>query len=190
MATAIMVDVAGGLPLQPARFLAREAGLRIERLPWFYTQDICAAVLGRGEDAYARARGGLARWTMFDLGWTRVANPEAQIKLGAVVAVEARTLGLWTVNLSRIVEVIDEPDKYGFIYQTTEMHVEQGEERFLVWMLPETGEVRYEVEAVSRPRDAVARMFYPVARHFQAKFRVDTVTRMQREVSTEADRAC
>jgi len=56
----------------------------------------------------------------------RVANPSALVALGQPVAVEAQTLGLWTLNVSRIVEVIDTPLQYGFVYATSALHVEEG----------------------------------------------------------------
>ncbi len=107
---------------------------------------------------------------MFDLGWVRVANPDAKIETGAAVAVEAHTLGLWTLNVSRITEIVDRADAFGFIYKTTRLHVEEGEERFLLRLDAATCEVRYEVEAVSRPRAALARLGLPVTRGFQRRF--------------------
>lgn len=118
---------------------------------------------------------------MFDLGWVRVANSQVMIASGQIVAVEAHTLGLWTLNLSRITEVVDEPSHFGFVYATTEMHVEQGEERFLIELAPETGEVFYELEAVSRPRNWLARLGLPATRNFQHRFARDSHLRMAEE---------
>ena len=119
---------------------------------------------------------------MFDLGWTRVANPHASITAGQIVAVEAHTLGLWTLNLSRILEVVDTRTRFGFIYATTEMHVEQGEERFLLEFDPETGHIDYVLEAASLPRNALARLGFPVTRSFQHKFARDSHRRMRQEL--------
>jgi len=69
---------------------------------------------------------------MFDLGWARVANPGAPIEPGQIIAMEALTLGLWTLNLSRILETVDNASRFGLLYATTPMHVEQGAERFLL----------------------------------------------------------
>ena len=121
-------------------------------------------------DCFNAAKQAFADWKMFDLGWVRIANPEARIAIGEIVAVEAYTLGLWTLNFSRIVGVIDFPVKFGFIYTTTKSHVELGEERFLIEMDSNTGEVFYDIEAVSRPAHWAARLGFPVTRVFQHKF--------------------
>ncbi len=119
---------------------------------------------------------------MFDLGWVRVANLNALVAPGQIVAVEAHTLGLWSLNLSRITETISTANRFGFVYATTEMHVEQGEERFLLEFDAETGDVWYELEAVSRPRHALARLGLPVSRAFQHRFARGSHRRMREEV--------
>jgi uncharacterized protein (UPF0548 family) len=119
---------------------------------------------------------------MFDLGWLRVANPSAAIVFGQIVAVEAHSRGLWSINLSRIEEVADTRTRFGFLYATTTMHVEQGEERFLLEFEPTTGDVWYELEAVSRPQNAMARLGLPVTRAFQHRFARDSHRRMKQVV--------
>jgi uncharacterized protein (UPF0548 family) len=121
---------------------------------------------------------------MFDLGWARVANPQASIVPGQVVAVEVYCLGLWSLNLSRIFDVIDNESAFGFIYSTTAKHVEQGEERFLLKFDRATGDVWYELEALSRPRHLLARMAYPYTRAMQHKFARDSHWRMKLALDT------
>jgi uncharacterized protein (UPF0548 family) len=118
---------------------------------------------------------------MFDLGWVRVANPGAPIAVGQIVAVEVRALGLWSINLSQIIETVDTLTRFGFIYSTTRSHVEEGEERFLLEHDQATGEVVYRLEAVSRPRALLARLGLPVTRHFQHRFARDSHRRMGEE---------
>jgi len=139
--------------------------------------------LGSGEAQFSAAKRAFERWVMFDLGWVRVANPSAAIHVDQVVAVEAHTLGLWTVNLSRIVKVVDSATVFGFIYATTSLHVEQGEERFLLEFDRETGDVWYELEAGSRPRAALARLGFPFTRAFQKRFARESHERMRRETT-------
>ena len=120
---------------------------------------------------------------MFDLGWVRVVNASAPIECGQIIAVEVHSLGLWSVNLSRIIETVDSETEFGFFYSTTSHHVEQGEETFLLRFDPPTGEVSYELEAVSRPRQSLARVGYPVTRSFQHKFARDSHERMRQATS-------
>ena len=124
----------------------------------------------------------------FDLGWVRVANPGTRIEVGQVVTVEVRSLGLWSLNLSRIVEVIRESGTFGFIYKTTRHHLEEGEERFLLTLEAESGTVWYELEAVSRPRVLLARLGLPVTRAFQRHFARDSHRRMREVVASSVAR--
>jgi len=120
---------------------------------------------------------------MFDLGWARVANPGAAIEPGQIIAMEAHTLGLWTLNLSRIIETVDTVTRFGFLYATTPMHVEQGAERFLLEFDPTTGDVHYLLEAISRPRHLFARLGWPLSRTFQHQFVRESHRRMSKEAS-------
>ena len=108
-----------------------------------------------------------------------VANPETTLALDQVVAVEVHTLGLWSLNLSRIVQIIDTPTQFGFAYATTPLHVEQGEERFLLDFDPETESVTYLLEAISRPQNIFAKLGYPVTRAMQHRFARESLKRMR-----------
>lgn len=121
---------------------------------------------------------------MFDIGWVRTANPTATIAAGEIVAVEAHTLGLWTVNLSRIMDVIDEPTEFGFRYATTPDHVEEGVEQFLISLDRNTEAVLYSLKAISRPRAQLARIGYPFTRSFQRRFARDSHARMRQAVAS------
>jgi len=176
---------AGKWPPRPLLRLSLRHGKGAHPLPVGYAHDRSRSCLGRGAAPFEAARRGFKRWAMFDLGWVRVANPRAGILPGEIVAVEAHTLGLWTVNYSRIVETIDAATCFGFLYATTGIHVEAGEERFLLRFDPETEEVWYEIEAISRPHAVLAMLGYPVTRRFQRRFARDSHVRM-REVVEEA----
>lgn len=174
------IAVASGLQSASPSVLALSSGLDpATPLPFGFAHDFKRSSIGHGQAAFEAAKSAFQRWVMFDLGWVRVANPEARIETGQIVAVEVHSLGLWTVNLSRILEVVDSTTRFGFIYSTTERHVEQGEERFHLDLDPATGDLCYELEAVSRPRDTLARIGYPVTRWFQHRFARDSHRRMR-----------
>jgi uncharacterized protein (UPF0548 family) len=120
---------------------------------------------------------------MFDLGWARVANPGAPIECGQIIAMEAHTLGLWTLNLSRIMETVDTASRFGFLYATTPIHVEQGAERFLLEFDATTGDAHYLLEAISRPRHLLARVGWPISRALQHQFARESHRRMQKEAT-------
>jgi len=154
------------------------------RLPFGFVHDHSRSCIGHGEPAFAAAKQAFRQWAMFNHGWTRVANPTARIELGQIIAMEAHTLGLWTVNMSRIVETVDTATRFGFLYATTPMHVEQGAERFVLEFDPVTGDVHYVLEAISRPRHLFARLGLPLSRHFQHQFARESHMRMRREAAT------
>lgn len=136
-------------------------------------------VIGQGEKAYEAARAAFCAWVQFDLGWVRVANPEVPIKPEEIVTVEAHTFGLWSVNFSRILYVIDEEHRFGYAYGTTPLHVESGEERFLIEFDHATGSVFYDLLAVSRPAHWLAQLGYPYTRSQQHRFARESHRRMQ-----------
>jgi uncharacterized protein (UPF0548 family) len=183
-AAEIVGTVSAAVALQPetCRFLSLRGGLKAQKLPFLFSHDYSRTCIGHGELAFRIAASAFERWTQFDLGWVQVANPSATIKVGQIVAVEAYTFGLWSLNLSQIVEVEQTPTSLGFVYATTALHVEEGEERFLLRLDPEDGSVWYELEAVSRPQDNFAWLGLPFTRAFQHKFVGDSHRRMREAV--------
>jgi uncharacterized protein (UPF0548 family) len=175
---------AGHLLSSAAPLLSPVSGLGDVRLPFGFAHDRLRTCLGQGESVFLAAKRAFERWTMFDLGWVRVANPQALITPRQIVAVEVHTIGLWTLNLSRITATVGTPGRFGFIYTTTPMHVEQGEERFLLEFDAATGGVWYDLEAVSRPRHTLARLGLSITRAFQHKFARDSHRRMREEIQT------
>ena len=151
--------------------------------PGRFAHDQSQSILGFGDEVFSSAKRAFMNWKMFDLGWVRVVNAAAPIKCGQIIAVEVRALGFWSVNLSRILETVDSETQFGFLYSTTNQHVEQGEETFILRRNPKTAEVSYELEAVSRPRHFLARLGFPVTRFFQHRFARDSHRRMREAVN-------
>jgi uncharacterized protein (UPF0548 family) len=159
--------------------LNTQCGPEEHHLPKGYVRDHTRTEIGYGPQAFDAARAAFLKWQQFDLGWVRVANPEAAIVVDEIVAVQAHALGLWSVSYSRILYVIDEPDRFGFGYGTTPMHIERGEERFLIELYPVSGVVSYDLLAVSQPAHWVAKLAYPYTRSRQQKFAQDSHRRMR-----------
>ena len=179
------LEAARNLPLTYGIPFVTEDGSSIQH-PGF-TRDHTRSEIGHGEAAFAAAKSVFQNWQQFDLGWVRVANPDARVDPDQLVAVEAHTpgfsrLGLWSVNISRILYVIDEPTRFGFAYGTTPLHVESGEERFLVELYPVSSAVFYDVLAISRPAHWLARLAYPFTRSQQHRFARESHARMQQAV--------
>jgi uncharacterized protein (UPF0548 family) len=150
--------------------------------PHGFAHDISRSEIGRGRRVFAAAREALQGWEEFDLGWVRVVNPTVRILPGELVGVEAYTGFLWSINFSRVVEVVDDPNHFGFMYTTTGLHIEEGQERFVIDFDPESESVSYLLEAVSRPRHILARIGYPFSRAMQHRFARDSHARIRRAV--------
>ena len=141
--------------------------------------------LGNGAVTFQRAVSALRSWKQFDLGWVTIVPSDTPLAVGAVVAVRAHTFGLWSLNASRIVYLIDEEGpvkRFGFAYGTLPDHVECGEERFTIEQHPD-GSVFYDIFAFSRPRQMMVRLGLPVARRLQRRFVRDSLASMQRAVN-------
>jgi len=148
-----------------------------------YRADDASAILGVGDEVFGRARVAFEQWRQFDLGWADVFPKGALIAEGTVVAVQARTLGMWSLNACRIVSTCDTAYEFSFAYGTLPNHAESGEETFRLLLDPLSAEVRYEIRAVSRARALLTKIGGPVARLFQARFREHSIAAMRRAVA-------
>lgn len=97
-----MVRRGRNLPIRCGMELNTEGVAGTQIVPSGYVLDHTRSQIGHGVEAFEAAKGALRRWRHFELGWVRVANAEVPIKVEEIVAVEAHVLGLWSVNLSRI----------------------------------------------------------------------------------------
>jgi uncharacterized protein (UPF0548 family) len=154
--------------------------------PGSFAHDFSSSQLGKGLPVFVAAREAFQRWEQFNLGWVHVVNAVPRIALGELVAVEAHTAFLWSINFSRVVEVVDSPTRFGFMYTTTAFHVEEGQERFVLDFDLESESVTYLIEAVSRPRHLLARIGYPLSRAMQHRFARDSHARMRRCVPSHS----
>ena len=170
--------------LRSPEFLDLRSGLKSGQMRRGFAHDQSRSRLGAGRAEFEAAVRAMEQWKPFDLGWVRVANPSARIEVGQTVAVEVLALGLWSINLSQIVEVVREPFLFGFTYKTTLQHVEEGEERFLLTLNRDSGAVDYDLEAVSRPRSLLAKLGFPVTRAFQHRFARDSHRRMREAIES------
>lgn len=157
---------------------------RSDQPPPGYVCDEYRVAVGVGPDAFAAAVAALRRWAQFPPDWTVVDPPNATIREGTVVSVTARAYGVWWANACRVVEVIDEPTRFGFAYGTLMGHVEQGEERFLVEHDTD-GVVWYGILAHSRPRYWLTKLVYPLTRLTQKQFGRDSMAAMKAAVAAE-----
>ncbi|MGO4881914.1 MAG: DUF1990 family protein [Bryobacteraceae bacterium] len=148
--------------------------------------------MGAGLSTFAAAKAAFERWEMFNKSWMRVFPGNAAIREGVTVAVVPAHFGFYSINVSRIVYVIETETpirRFGFAYGTLPEHVESGEERFTVSWDSIDDSVWYEIVAFSRPRAILARIGYPVSRALQRKFGRTSVAGMMEAVRVRERRA-
>ena len=153
--------------------------------PAGYVVDHTRIKLGEGENVFAAAKAALDGCQQFRLGWLEASPEDTPIKEGQVVAILARSIGLWWLNACRIVAVVDDEGavkRFGFAYGTLPDHAGSGEERFLVEWDREEGSVWYDILAFSRPRHLLARLGYPWVRRVQKRFGRESAAVMRRAV--------
>jgi uncharacterized protein (UPF0548 family) len=158
--------------------------------PSGYVVDHTRIKLGEGEKVFLAAKKALERWQQFRLDWLEALPAETPIKEGQVVAILARSLGLWWLNACRIVAVVNEDgqvNRFGFAYGTLPGHAGSGEERFLVEWDRQAGSVWYDILAFSRPRHVLARLGYPWVRRVQKRFGRESAAALRRAVGAVAE---
>jgi uncharacterized protein (UPF0548 family) len=166
--------------LRSAAFSYDEVGVTLDgrALPAGVVVDRNRVELGHGAEVFEAACRALRRWTMFRLGWVEAYPESTPIEKGQVVLVVAKTLGFWTRNASRIIDVVasesDGVKTYGFAYGTLSEHVESGEERFLIEWSSVDDSVTYDIFAFSKPKAWLVRLGYPFARVVQRRFGRDS----------------
>ncbi len=139
-------------------------------------------VIGRGRSTYLAAVAALERWEQFDLDWVWPVRTDVPIEIDADFAFLSRSLGLWSLNICRVVYVERSADidheRFGFAYGTLAMHSVRGEERFLVEWDRATDLVYFDIRKVSRPALLLLRLLGPVTRWVQSRFTRDAMDRM------------
>ncbi|MBL7816097.1 MAG: DUF1990 domain-containing protein [Saprospiraceae bacterium] len=138
--------------------------------------------LGTGDNVWQAAKKAMTSWAMFPNGWTRIYYQNPIFTEGDIVVLCARVFGIWWLNASRIITVIDDDQHFGFAYGTLPHHVEKGEELFQVYR-NEQGEVFYNLTAFSKPNFWPVRWTYPLSRRFQKRFVRDSLNNVKLSTS-------
>lgn len=161
MARLLDPDVADRLRSQPLTYArSGQEGVVPEG---FHHFSRTATLRRRDLDAVAAE---LLGWRVHECAGLRVS---ASAERAAVDEVVLMRLGIGPVALRipcRVLEVIDDPQRRGFVYGTLPGHPESGEESFVLERLPE-GTVTFTVEAFSRPATLLARAGGPFSSGMQ-----------------------
>ena len=172
--------------MESAEFTYAPVGATHEGLPDGWMHDDVETVVGVGEGAWEQAVAGLRSWAQFDLGWVVPHDRDVPLTPGATFAFVSRQLGMFSVNVCRVVYAVDESvdgtRRFGFAYGTVGNHVVKGEELFLLEQDP-SGTVRFRISKFWRPAHPLVRLAGPLARHVQRRFSTEALARMTREAT-------
>src|SRR5262245_29302628 len=136
----------------------RPVGITMSGPPRGFVLDEKVTIVGSGEPAFARAKAAVAGWKQFDLGWLQLHPAGASTEPGTVVILVIQHAGFWSMNAARVLPALRPPPAHTFevLYGALVNHAQAGEEVFRVTFDPVSGEVRYTIRAVSRPRTLLA----------------------------------
>lgn len=122
--------------------------------------------VGLGREAFVRAAHAVLGWQLQLRVGIAVTASGPRVEADAVAVLR---LGLGPMGLDapvRVITVIDEADRQGFVYGTLPGHPECGEELFCVDLLSDET-VTCTIRAFSRPATALARLVPPATRVVQ-----------------------
>jgi uncharacterized protein (UPF0548 family) len=173
--------------LRRAELTYPELGATAGPLPRGYHHQYLSAPVGYGPAQFQAAAECLMRWEMHAQAGLhpQVSDPVAR---EGVVAVLRLDLGPIRLRVPvRVIGVIEEPSRRGFVYGTLPGHPERGEESFVVEMA-EDGTVFFRLVAFSRPARWFTRLAGPVSRAGQVLVSERYLTAV-REAARTASRA-
>ncbi len=111
----------------------------------YYSEAVIARDTEDGE-RFARARNALEHYQFSDPDIVLAHLDPAEPLLGRCMLLEIQIFGLRYLCPARVNRVREEPDAFGFRYDTLEGHIERGVEWFLITR-DEHGDVRFRIEA-------------------------------------------
>lgn len=155
---------------------------RVTEPPAGFQVDHNRVCLGQGRDLYETAKLALSDWQHYRFDWLTLHRPDEPPAPGQTVAALAHVLGLWVLNVCRVVYVAEETEpvhRFAFAYGTLPEHAETGEERFQVEWHPADDSVWYDLYAFSRPGQLLSKLAYPYVRHKQKQFARESLAAMQ-----------
>jgi uncharacterized protein (UPF0548 family) len=138
---------------------ARAGGFRV---------DSCGIDIGGDATVlFDAATEALQSWAVHRGAGLRVAPADAPLAVGVSVVVAIKLPLVTAIAPCRIVWTVDEVERFGFAYGTLLGHPEAGEESFVVTRTA-VG-IRFEIVAVSRPAEFLARVGSRVTRQIQRR---------------------
>jgi uncharacterized protein (UPF0548 family) len=153
--------------VEPCELSYSEVGTTQRQMPRGYRHDRYERGLGSGEKVWSAATVAVMDWTAHTYAGVRVV-PHSRPAEGVVVTLAFQVGPAYVIAPCRVVLVVDDPDRVGFVYGTLPGHPECGEESFMVERAPD-GTTRFAITAFSKPAEITARLAAPISREIQRR---------------------
>jgi uncharacterized protein (UPF0548 family) len=140
--------------------------------------------LGTGRVVFGQAVEALRSWDVHKHAGLEVISEKPSVETGATILLGLRLMPFYLTFACRILYEIEGDDRRGFAYGTLPLHVERGEQSFVVRI--DQGSVRFVVSSLSQPAHITARLAAPLSRALQSKARADYVMAMRRVLQERA----
>lgn len=143
--------------LEAARSTGPNADAREEEMTaghgWdhYYSEAVIARE-SEGAERFRRAQVALANYQFSDPAIVLAHFDPAEPLLARCMLLEVQVLGLHYLCPAKVTRVRDDPDVFGFRYDTLEGHLERGVEWFVITKDPQ-GDIRFRIEARWRQGD-------------------------------------
>ncbi len=135
------------------------------RGPSGYRRDRAEVSLGARAETFNRAFDALVNWRAHTGAGFGV-FPPTTVQDGATVVLYRRVAVGYITVCCRVVYMITESGRQGFAYGTLPLHLEEGEQAFVIEQ-DANGHARFVIESLSRPAHPVTRAAYPMTRLMQ-----------------------
>lgn len=142
--------------------------------------------LGHGSAAFDRAKEGVRTWRGHKILGLRIFPSATPPTTSGTIVVSLGSAICSIAAPCRIVTVIDEPSRFGFVYATLPGHPERGAESFIV-SISDEGAVTFHIVALSAPADVLTRMAGPLGRFVQSAATTGYLRSMRRYVQGPAE---
>ncbi|MCB0995993.1 MAG: YndJ family transporter [Acidimicrobiales bacterium] len=133
--------------------------------PVGYRSDAWTGPLPHGFEPACSA---LRHWVGHRAAGITIAEPPPPITAGQTVTMAIPVGPISVTAAARIIDVVDEADRYGFTYATLPHHPEDGEESFIITR-DAGGDASYTVTAVWRTGTYASRALPPLTRYLQRR---------------------
>lgn len=121
--------------------------------------------IGSGRALWSSASDGVLKWGMQRGAGIRMSTERVVVDDDVTLTIPL--LGFIPIQAyTRVLSIVDEPDRRGFVYGTLPGHPERGEEAFLV-TIDADGTVRAAVQGFSRPAPGIWMLGAPILRLVQ-----------------------